>query len=374
VEYHPARRPMSTLFPFSVEIQDVTRRFGAVTAVDGVSLAIGRGEFFALLGPSGCGKTTLLRMIAGLESPDAGAIRIGGNDVTRVPPHKRPANMVFQQYALFPHLTVAENVGFGLRYKSLPASKVGEALARVRLDGLERRRPDQLSGGQRQRVALARALVLEPEVLLLDEPLAALDPNLRREVQLELKGLQRELGISFVFVTHDREEALAMSDRLAVMNAGKIEQVGTPATVFEAPETEFTARFLGATNVFMAAVRRQEGGVLTLELPDGTSLAVPAAGAERLRREPVRFVVRPEKLALRAVPAPGEVSLAVTVEERVYHGASTEWIVRGRGGERFTVLAQNAGEEIPFAAGSPAFLGWEARHSVVLGSLEINLK
>ena len=192
--------------------------------------------------------------------------------------------MVFQQYALFPHLTVAENVGFGLRYKSLPASKVGEALARVRLDGLERRRPDQLSGGQRQRVALARALVLEPEVLLLDEPLAALDPNLRREVQLELKGLQRELGISFVFVTHDREEALAMSDRLAVMNAGKIEQVGTPAAVFEAPETEFTARFLGATNVFMAAVRRQEGGVLTLELPDGTSLAVPAAGAERLRR------------------------------------------------------------------------------------------
>jgi ABC-type Fe3+/spermidine/putrescine transport system ATPase subunit len=236
----------------------------------------------------------------------------------------------------------------------------------VRLDGLGGRRPDQLSGGQRQRVALARALVLEPEVLLLDEPLAALDPNLRREVQLELKGLQRELGISFVFVTHDREEALAMSDRLAVMNGGKVEQVGTPAAVFEAPETEFTARFLGATNVFAAEVRRHEGGVLTLELPDGTPLAVPAAGGERLRREPVRFVVRPEKLALRAVPSPAEVSLAVTVEGRVYHGASTEWIVRGRGGERFTVLAQNAGEELPFAAGSPAFLGWEARHSVLL--------
>jgi ABC-type Fe3+/spermidine/putrescine transport system ATPase subunit len=373
LEYHPARRPMSTLPPFSVEIEDVTKRFGAVTAVDGVSLAVGRGEFFALLGPSGCGKTTLLRMIAGLESPDAGVIRIGGNDVTRVPPHRRPANMVFQQYALFPHLTVEENVGFGLPYQALPrmtrtvrAGKVAAALARVRLDGLGRRRPDQLSGGQRQRVALARALVLAPEVLLLDEPLAALDPNLRREVQLELKGLQRELGISFVFVTHDREEALAMSDRLAVINAGRIEQVGSPAAVFESPETEFTARFLGASNVFTAAVRRQEEGVLTLELPDGTPLSVPATGAERLRREPVRFVVRPEKLALRAVPSPAEVSLPVTVEERVYHGASTEWIVRGRGGERFTVLAQNAGEELPFVTGSPAFLGWEARHSVLL--------
>jgi ABC-type Fe3+/spermidine/putrescine transport system ATPase subunit len=363
---------MSTLPQPSVEIQDVTKRFGLsseVTAVDRVSLAIGRGEFFALLGPSGCGKTTLLRMIAGFETPDAGAIRIQGRDVTRVPPHRRPVNMVFQQYALFPHLTVAENVGFGLRYKSLPASKVGEALALVRLDGLERRRPDQLSGGQRQRVALARALVLEPEVLLLDEPLAALDPNLRREVQLELKGLQRELGITFVFVTHDREEALAMSDRIAVMNRGRVEQVGSPAGVFEIPETEFVARFLGATNVFTAEVRRLEDGVLFLQLADGTGLAVPAAGSFRLRREPVRFVVRPEKLALRAIPSPAEVSLAVTVEDRVYHGASTEWIVRGRGGERFTVLAQNAGpagEMPPFSPGSPAFLGWDARHSVVL--------
>jgi spermidine/putrescine transport system ATP-binding protein len=360
---------MSTLPQPSVEIQDVAKRFGEVTAVGGVSLSIGRGEFFALLGPSGCGKTTLLRMIAGFETPDAGTIRIQGRDVTRVPPHRRPVNMVFQQYALFPHLTVAENVGFGLRYRSLPAPKVGEALALVRLDGLGERRPAQLSGGQRQRVALARALVLEPEVLLLDEPLAALDPNLRREVQIELKGLQRELGITFVFVTHDREEALAMSDRIAVMNQGRVEQVGSPAGVFEAPETEFVARFLGATNVFTAEVRRLEDGVLFLQLPDGTGLAVPAAGASRLRREPVRFVVRPEKLALRAVPSPAEVSLAVTVEDRVYHGASTEWIVRGRGGERFTVLAQNAGpagEAPPFAPGSPAFLGWDARHSVML--------
>jgi len=363
---------MSTPPPPSVEIQDVTKRFGGVTAVDGVSLAIARGEFFALLGPSGCGKTTLLRMIAGFETPDAGTIRIQGQDVTHVPPHRRPVNMVFQQYALFPHLTVEENVGFGLRYQAkreAHGARIGEALALVRLTGLEKRRPDQLSGGQRQRVALARALVLKPEVLLLDEPLAALDPNLRREVQVELKALQRELGITFAFVTHDREEALAMSDRIAVMNQGKVEQVGSPAGVFEAPETEFVARFLGATNLFTAEVRRMEGGVLLLQLPDGTELAVPAAGPPRLRREPVRFVVRPEKLVLRAVPAPPEVSLAVTVEDRVYHGASTEWIVRDRRGERFTVLSQNAGpagETLPFSPGSPAFLGWDPRHSVVL--------
>jgi spermidine/putrescine transport system ATP-binding protein len=362
-----------------VEIRNVTKRFGEVTAVDGVSLAIGRGELFALLGPSGCGKTTLLRLLAGLETTDAGTIRIQGQDVTRVPPHRRPVNMVFQQYALFPHLTVAENVGFGLPYhpshrRQPPAARqaqVAAALALVRLDGLAHRRPDQLSGGQRQRVALARALVLQPAVLLLDEPLAALDPNLRREVQVELKGLQRELATTFVFVTHDRDEALAMSDRIAVMSQGKVEQVGSPAAVFEAPETEHVARFLGATNVFTAEVRRLEDGVLFLQLPDGPELAVPAAptpGEAPLRRQPVRFVVRPERLALRAIPSPAEVSLAVTVEDRIYHGASTEWIVRGRGGERFTVLAANAGagEAPAFAPGSPAFLGWDARHSVVL--------
>jgi spermidine/putrescine ABC transporter ATP-binding subunit len=361
---------MTEATPPSVEIQDVAKRFGEVVAVDGVSLAVGRGELFALLGPSGCGKTTLLRMIAGFEAPSAGTIRIQGRDVTRVPPHRRPVNMVFQQYALFPHLTVEENVGFGLRYQGLAradqARKVGEALALVRLDGLGRRRPDQLSGGQRQRVALARALVLEPQVLLLDEPLAALDPNLRREVQVELKNLQRGLGISFVFVTHDRDEALAMSDRIAVMSQGKVEQVGSPAGVFEAPETEFVARFLGATNVFTAEARVQAEGHLVLRLPDGTELAVADPGPPRLRREPVRFVVRPEKLSLRAVPAPGEVSLPVTVEDLVYHGASTEWIVRDRDGGRFTVLSQNAGERLPFAPGSPAFLGWEPRSSVVL--------
>jgi spermidine/putrescine transport system ATP-binding protein len=364
---------MSTSSDLSVDLQSVTRRFGDVTAVDAVSLSIRQGEFFALLGPSGCGKTTLLRVIAGFEEPDAGTVLIHGRDVTGVPPHRRPVNMVFQQYALFPHLTVEENVGFGLRYKEMPraaqAARVAEALALVRLTGLEKRRPDQLSGGQRQRVALARALALEPEVLLLDEPLAALDPNLRKEVQVELKTLQRKLGISFVFVTHDREEALAMSDRIAVMNHGRVEQVGSPVGVFERPETEFVARFLGAANLFMAEVRRVENGFLVLQLPDGNELTVAIpAGRPPLRRETVRFVVRPEKLVLRAVPSAPEVSVAVTVEDRVYQGASTEWIVRDHQGERFTVFAQNAGagDALPFSPGSPAFLAWHARHSVVL--------
>jgi len=321
----------------SVEIDRVTKRFDGVSAVDEVTLEIQRGELFALLGPSGCGKTTLLRMIAGLEEPDAGAIRIAGADVTAMPAHRRPVHMVFQQYALFPHLTVERNVGFGLRYKALPkaaqAERIAAALGMVRMTGFEHRRPDQLSGGQRQRVALARALVLEPQVLLLDEPLAALDPNLRREVQVELKSLQRSLGITFVFVTHDREEALALSDRVAVMDRGRVEQVGSPVEVFESPATEFVARFLGATNVFTAK--------------DGLG----------------RFVVRPEKLAL---GPPGETGLPVTVLERVYHGASTEWIVEGERGERFTVLAQNAGSELPFPPGSAALLCWDRRHEVIL--------
>ncbi|MES1241061.1 MAG: ABC transporter ATP-binding protein [Acidobacteriota bacterium] len=321
---------------WSVETEDVRREFGPVAAVDGVSLTIRRGEVFSLLGPSGCGKTTLLRLIAGLESPTSGAIRIHGEDMTRVPAHRRPVNLVFQHYALFPHLTVEENVAFGLGYKGVPRSdfreKVGEALALVRLTGMEKRRPDQLSGGQRQRVALARALVLKPEVLLLDEPLAALDPNLRKEVQVELKALQRQLGITFLFVTHDQDEALALSDRLAVMSQGRVEQVGTPAEVFERPGTEFVARFTGAANLF------EENGM--------------------------RFFVRPEKLRLLRE---GE-GLKVTVEERLYQGAITIWTVRGSSGEGYTVFQQNAGdgEDALFQPGDPAVLSWDERHRVVI--------
>lgn len=319
---------------FSVEIRDVRKEFGRVIAVDGVSLAVRKGEIFSLLGPSGCGKTTLLRIVAGLEEPTSGTVRIHGEDMTRVPAHRRPVNLVFQHYALFPHLTVAENVGFGLGYKGMPRSKQGErvaeALSLVRLTGMERRHPHQLSGGQKQRVALARALVLEPEVLLLDEPLAALDPGLRKEVQSELKALQRQLGITFLFVTHDQEEALALSDRLAVMSHGRVEQVGTPLEVFERPETELVARFLGAANVFQG----EEG----------------------------RFIVRPEKLRLLRE---GE-GLPVTIEERLYQGASTVWTVRDASGERYSVFQQNEGGAPAFEAGDPAVLAWDARHRVVI--------
>jgi ABC-type Fe3+/spermidine/putrescine transport system ATPase subunit len=371
-------------FPPSVEIRSITKRFGEVTAVDGVSLEIGRGEFFALLGPSGCGKTTLLRLIGGLEAPTSGTIRIDGADVTRTPPHRRPANMVFQQYALFPHLTVAENVAFGLRYKGVPkrawAAAVASALALVRLDGLDGRRPDQLSGGQRQRVALARALALEPHVLLLDEPLGALDQKLRKEVQVELKTLQRTLGITFVFVTHDQEEALALSDRMAVMSQGRVAQVGRPAEVFERPETELVAEFMGAANFFTAEAREAGPGLLGLRLESGMEITVPApdppAGPWQAGGR-VRFTVRPEKLILRpalpgGVPEMGA-GVPVTVEDRVYQGASTLWIARGPGGERFTVSAQNGTAPdaslpggTPLSSGSPAFLGWDPRHTVLL--------
>jgi spermidine/putrescine ABC transporter ATP-binding subunit len=360
--------------PPSVEVRGVTKRFGDSAAVDNVALEIGRGELFALLGPSGCGKTTLLRMIGGLESPSAGSIHIDGADVTAVPPHERPVNMVFQQYALFPHLTVAENVAFGLRYKGVPkrawAAEVAEALALVRLSGFEKRRPDQLSGGQRQRVALARAIVLEPRVLLLDEPLGALDQKLRKEVQVELKTLQRTLGITFVFVTHDQEEALALSDRMAVMSQGRVVQMGSPAEIFERPETELVAEFMGAANFFTAEARDAGPGRLGLRLPSGAEIAVPAPACGPIRTgDPVRFLVRPEKLRLCAAPEPGLAAVPVTVEDRVYQGVSTLWMVRGPGGERFAVYEQNATPlaGLPAAAsGAPAFLCWNPLHTVVL--------
>ncbi|HKT45388.1 MAG TPA: ABC transporter ATP-binding protein [Gaiellaceae bacterium] len=237
----------------AIELDEVRKRFTENAAVDGVSLSIGEGEFFSLLGPSGCGKTTTLRMIAGFVAPDEGRVLLNGDDVTTVPPNKRPVNMVFQQYALFPHMTVHDNVAFGLRMSHVPRSdhreRVTEILRVVALEGYERRRPRQLSGGQQQRVALARALVNRPAALLLDEPLGALDVKLRRHMQLELKRIQNELGTTFVYVTHDQEEALAMSDRIAVMNDGKVEQLGTPREIYERPASAFVADFVGTVNV-----------------------------------------------------------------------------------------------------------------------------
>jgi spermidine/putrescine transport system ATP-binding protein len=363
----------------SVEIRGLSKRFGDVLAVDSISLDIRRGEFFSLLGPSGCGKTTLLRMIGGFELPSAGSLRIRGTDMTRTPPYLRPVNTVFQHYALFPHLTVEENVAFGLRYRKpdRPAQerreRVAQTLALVQLSGFEKRKPQELSGGQRQRVALARALALEPEVLLLDEPLGALDQKLRKEVQVQLKHLQRELGITFVFVTHDQEEALTMSDRIAVMNRGRVEQTGDAAAVFERPATEFVANFMGASNFFAGRVREAGPGAVTVDLAGGGQARIPVDGGPDAYRpaDEVRFVVRPEKLDLRSrdLSRHGVPSVAVTVEERVYQGISTIWVVRDAAGGRFVVYEQNEkpfAESSRFAVGGRAFVCWNPRHAVLI--------
>jgi spermidine/putrescine transport system ATP-binding protein len=373
--FSPVFAPGSAPVPV-VELRDVSKNFaGGIRAVDRVSLDIFRGEFFSLLGPSGCGKTTLLRVLAGLEAPSAGVVRIGGRDVTGVPPYARPVNMVFQHYALFPHLNVRKNVAFGLRYQGTrgaeAAARVAEALQRVQLPGLEDRYPHQLSGGQRQRVALARALVLRPQVLLLDEPLAALDQKLRREMQVELKHLQRTLGITFVFVTHDQEEALTMSDRIAVMNAGRVEQSGPAEQVFETPRTEFVARFMGAENFFAATVT--EGGTDSARVRAASGFEAPVFGCREFRGgERIRFLVRPEKLMLSASPKSirdGFVGALVTIEARVYQGLSTTWTVADGAGGRFTVYEQNArppSDDDDRRVGAAAYICWDPRHAVIL--------
>jgi spermidine/putrescine ABC transporter ATP-binding subunit len=282
-----------------VGIEGISKAFGRTPAVDRVDLDIRAGELFALLGPSGCGKTTLLRMIAGFEQPDAGTIRIDGEDMTRIPPNRRPVNMVFQSYAVFPHMDVARNVGYGLRVTGVGREetrrRVEEALAMVRLDGLGARRPDQLSGGQRQRVALARALVKRPKVLLLDEPLSALDRKLREDMRLELVRLQAEVGITFVIVTHDQEEALSMADRIAVMHEGRILQTAPPREVYETPASRFVAGFIGSMNIVPARVVTDDHGGIRLEAAAFGSLTLPAA---RAPADGVALGVRPEKVRL----------------------------------------------------------------------------
>jgi spermidine/putrescine transport system ATP-binding protein len=348
-----------TLRSQAVRLDGLSKRFDSVIAVNDISLEIGSGEFFSLLGPSGCGKTTTLRMIAGFARPDAGRILIGDADVTETPPHRRPVNTVFQSYALFPHLSVEQNVGFGLRFRSMSRdegrARVRDVLELVRLAGFEQRRPHQLSGGQQQRVALARALVLSPSVLLLDEPLGALDAKLRRELQIELKSLQREIGITFLYVTHDQEEALTMSDRLAVMARGKVEQLGTPREVYEQPETTFVADFLGVSNLMRARVvdaGHVDVGGVTLAATSGD---VPASGI-------VRVTIRPERVRVEPPGATGMNRAPATIERFVYLGSTTQVFVVLPGGDRVQALVANSGdvEEYDVGAAVTAYLPADA--------------
>jgi len=284
-----------------LRIDGVAKRFGAVRAVDRLSLDIRRGEFFALLGPSGCGKTTLLRMLAGFETPDEGAILLGGNDIAQVLPHQRPVNMMFQNYALFPHLSVRDNIAFGLKRARMPraeiATRVAEMVALVKLEGLEKRKPDQLSGGQRQRVALARSLARRPQILLLDEPLAALDKKLRESTQVELMELQRRLGMTFIIVTHDQEEAMTMADRIGVMDQGRLEQVATPRKLYEAPNSRWVAEFVGDINMLEGEAGPSAAGRLAIVTKDAGTI-VAAAPLEPAKKALVSVAIRPEKVKL----------------------------------------------------------------------------
>jgi putative spermidine/putrescine transport system ATP-binding protein len=336
--------------PAAIEFQQVSRRFGSVRAVDEVSLSIAAGEFFALLGPSGSGKTTCLRLIAGFEQPSSGHVLLDGADVTGVPPYERNVNTVFQDYALFPHMTVAENVAYGLRVRRVPAveqrKRAQEMLALVQLEGLGERSPLQLSGGQKQRVALARALINHPAVLLLDEPLGALDLKLREAMQIELKNLQRKLKITFVYVTHDQGEALSMADRVAVFDRGRIEQLDTPRGLYMRPRTAFVARFVGGANVI-------EGDL-----------------ARRLTGAPRPFAIRAEMMSLDGSAAPsgdGQVGCEATVIDVQYHGASSRWQVRTDDGTVLAVVRAESGSAAgTYAIGGKVRVAWPAVQMVPL--------
>jgi spermidine/putrescine transport system ATP-binding protein len=365
----------------SVRLDRVTKRFGDFTAVREMDLDIPRGQFFTMLGPSGCGKTTTLRMIAGFEDPSEGRVLLSGEDVTSLPAFRRPTNTVFQSYALFPHRSVEKNVAFGLERQKVDRAevrrRVAEELERVGLSREAKRKPAQLSGGQQQRVALARALVNRPEVLLLDEPLGALDLKLRKQLQVELKRIQRDVGITFVYVTHDQEEALTMSDRIAVMNRGVVEQVADPETVYERPGTTFVAGFIGVSNLMPGEVVSSNGAGTRMRLDAGPTVkALESGGVPTGER--AHAVVRPEKLELRQAGDPGEgdrPSVEGQVESSLYLGTATQMVVLLGDGTRMTVLVPNADaearRELP-AAGEAARLSWsdENIHIVREGTTE----
>jgi putative spermidine/putrescine transport system ATP-binding protein len=340
----------------AVSLAGVSKHFGAVKALDNIDLDIYDGEFFSMLGPSGSGKTTSLRIVAGFEQATSGRVMLYGRDMTGIPPFNRDVNTVFQDYALFPHMNIEQNVGYGLMVRKMPQAeirrRVGEMLDLVRLPGIEKRRPSQLSGGQRQRIALARALINHPRVLLLDEPLGALDLKLRQQMQIELKAIQREVGITFIFVTHDQEEALTMSDRLAVFNHGKIEQIGTPADVYEQPHTAFVASFVGTTNIVSDTFARSITG------------------------QDTAFSIRPEKIRLLTdgeSPAPGAVTVDGTVREVIYMGMTTRYVVDVEGGGELQVIAQNleSGAAQRISRGVPVRASWQQSSMRALHAAEV---
>jgi spermidine/putrescine transport system ATP-binding protein len=356
----------------AISIRGVTKRFGDVTAVDDLTIDIREGEFLTLLGPSGCGKTTTMRMVAGFEEPDAGDILLRGEDVVGVPPNKRHVNMCFQNYALFPHMDVQQNIEYGLKLKKVGKEErerhVKEMLAIVRLEGFEHRRPGQLSGGQQQRVALARALVNEPAALLLDEPLGALDVKLRKQMQLELKRIQNELKTTFVYVTHDQEEALSMSDRIAVMHEGVVEHLGSPRDVYERPSTPFVADFVGVLNAAELAVSSVEGGRAVLTINDRDRVVAPAMGQDLAAGTLALVAVRPERIAITrgVAEADGGSRLSGTVAQVVYLGTLTQFHVDTPTGRTFVVHQLSTEGSDAIDAGDDVTLTWPVEDTSIL--------
>ncbi|MEX2276107.1 MAG: ABC transporter ATP-binding protein [Actinomycetota bacterium] len=356
-----------------VRLERVTKAFGDTLAVDDLSLDIAEGEFFSMLGPSGCGKTTTLRMIGGFEEPTRGTVYLGGRDVTDDPPYKRDVNTVFQSYALFPHLNVRENVAFGLKRRKVDRgdidTRIGDVMTLVDLQGFEDRMPPQMSGGQQQRVALARALVNRPKVLLLDEPLGALDLKLRKQMQLELKRIQQEVGITFIYVTHDQEEAMTMSDRLAVMRLGLIEQLGAPEDVYERPQTEFVAGFLGASNLLEGELKEQRNGISTVLTAAGETFTVPSERVPADAGASVKVGVRPEKVSItpESDPAPaGDNSVTGVLRMSTFIGVSHQYKIEGPGGTNMTVYVQNLGTTPAPRPGDRVRLSWRPEYTFVV--------
>jgi spermidine/putrescine ABC transporter ATP-binding subunit len=353
-----------------VTLENITKNFGKVVAVDNISLEVNKGEFLTLLGPSGCGKTTTMRMVAGLETPTQGCIFIRGTDVTHLPPYQRDVSLMFQNYALFPHKNIYDNVAFGLKYRKVPQKerrkRVNEALELVHLPGIETRYPRQLSGGQQQRVALARALVVNPALLLLDEPLSNLDLKLRERMRVELKQIQEQVGITFIFVTHDQEEALTLSDRIAVMENGKIIQTGSPRDIYEKPLTEFVARFIGQSNILEGKITKSDSNALEFETNTGLLLSLPPSGhlpvgheaAIQIRAERVHVYQQREEVR-------HPLAYVGVVERMIYAGNSTQYYVRLENGESMLSIRPTTGE-IPLQQNTPVVLGFDMQDFVLL--------